>query len=477
MPMMNLIRLYWDNHKIYFVNDLAGPSNHETIFNITDANGLSPDISFGETFSYKIETYNQKLSVEVFADGKTFTSVTNINDVWKNDELYFKAGVYLGVNEHTGTGEGKATFYGLDFAHTKGEGLDGWLTDPVVTPDPTGLVKGTSHADNMNGTDQGDYIHSSGGNDVIHGMDGNDRLYGDAGNDILIGGQGADRLRGGLGDDHFVYEKMSDAGDTIADFSKGDIIDISALRNSFENGGNAMDFATLEKMGYITIHDLKDNTSELLIDVDGLKGSKEAVVLAKIISNDGSIHNDNVIYVGASIPPTTHHTDPGVLPSYERTILGTDGTDDLHGGIKAERLAGHDGNDTLYGGYGDDQLWGNGGNDILIGGAGHDWLKGGEGKDSFKYLSIADAGDLIFDFHKSETIDLSTMLEQFSNGAKNMNFDQLTANGFLQVKDNADGTHNIYVDSDGAKGTAGAVLLATVHGGGDELHNAHSYIV
>jgi hypothetical protein len=53
--------------------------------------------------------------------------------VWNSDTFYFKAGVYLGVNESTGSGEGQASFYGLDFSHGAG-GMGGWDEAPAEEP-------------------------------------------------------------------------------------------------------------------------------------------------------------------------------------------------------------------------------------------------------------------------------------------------------------------------------------------------------
>ncbi len=87
--------------------------------------------------------------------------------------------------------------------------------------------------------------HSGSGNDTLVGNDaanllssgaGNDTLEGGAGNDTLVGGAGADRLSGGAGADVFQFGANSDssttARDIILDFTKGDIIDLSALEAS-----------------------------------------------------------------------------------------------------------------------------------------------------------------------------------------------------------------------------------------------------
>src|SRR5687768_16209356 len=57
-----------------------------------------------------------------------------------------------------------------------------------------------------------------------------DTLKGGAGNDMLIGAGGRDALFGGAGKDLFVFRAMSDRGDTVKDFVKGeDLLDLRTL--------------------------------------------------------------------------------------------------------------------------------------------------------------------------------------------------------------------------------------------------------
>jgi serralysin len=84
------------------------------------------------------------------------------------------------------------------------------------------------------------------GNDafnLLSGEAGADRLYGAGGNDILLGGSGADRLNGGAdfdillggaGNDVFAFDAASFdldglSIDYVADYSRGDLFDFSAL--------------------------------------------------------------------------------------------------------------------------------------------------------------------------------------------------------------------------------------------------------
>jgi Ca2+-binding RTX toxin-like protein len=78
----------------------------------------------------------------------------------------------------------------------------------------------------------------------IVGNAGKNTLKGLGGNDELTGGGAADKLSGGSGSDTFVYLKTTDsrAGktrrDTIADFAKGDRVDLSAIDANPKKAGN-----------------------------------------------------------------------------------------------------------------------------------------------------------------------------------------------------------------------------------------------
>ena len=107
-------------------------------------------------------------------------------------------------------------------------------------------LSGGNAADTLDGGDGDDTLDGGNDNDVLSGGAGNDRLSGGNGNDTLNGGGGADlleggngtdvlaggggndRLQGGNGDDRFVFA-AGGGSDTILDFRKGDLIDLSAL--------------------------------------------------------------------------------------------------------------------------------------------------------------------------------------------------------------------------------------------------------
>jgi Ca2+-binding RTX toxin-like protein len=129
-----LVRLYWENGKLYFANDQAGSNNTEQKFYFVNASGQQPDVSLDERFSYTINAKGDNLEVTIFADGQIYKSVSKINSVWQSDSLYFKAGAYLGANETNGSGYGQTSFYALNFNHN---GTVSTPTQPHTNPTPS----------------------------------------------------------------------------------------------------------------------------------------------------------------------------------------------------------------------------------------------------------------------------------------------------------------------------------------------------
>jgi Ca2+-binding RTX toxin-like protein len=85
-------------------------------------------------------------------------------------------------------------------------------------------------ADRLDGGEGNDNLWGGGGSDSLLGGAGADKLDGSIGNDVLEGGAGADSLIGGAGADRFVYRiDAVGAGDVIADFGAGDVLDVSQL--------------------------------------------------------------------------------------------------------------------------------------------------------------------------------------------------------------------------------------------------------
>lgn len=118
-PDDELVRLYWDAGQVYFVDDKVGSlkKEKEKIFTLKNSFGDIAKVPLGTFFDYSIQIIGMKRIVIVRINGVEFSSVTTISPFWKGKKLYFKAGVYLGQNETTGTGAGTVTFSYVSKAH------------------------------------------------------------------------------------------------------------------------------------------------------------------------------------------------------------------------------------------------------------------------------------------------------------------------------------------------------------------------
>ena len=124
-PDDELARLYYDQGKIYFINDKSGDDMKERTFDLLDGNGqASSKIPLGEKFSYSMIVKSGMLSVSVLHGGKAYSRSEKVGKFWNDSKLcYAKAGIYLGVGKpgsgagNIGTGQGSATFFHLKISH------------------------------------------------------------------------------------------------------------------------------------------------------------------------------------------------------------------------------------------------------------------------------------------------------------------------------------------------------------------------
>jgi hypothetical protein len=479
-----LVRLYYQGGTVHFVNDRS-LSGGEATFRFKNASGQEPNISLGEKFSYMINAKGDRLLVKIFADGQEYVSDTKINSVWQSDTFYFKAGVYLGVNETQGKGWGQTSFYGLDFSHQDGAGLGGWKKFTVDgTPDTSGggttppsdgtdtgnvppppkqtTLTGNDSNNTLMGGDGDQVIYGRKGNDLIDGGRGNDYLWGNEGNDTLIGGMGADTLKGGAGADVFVI-RHKDQVDTVVDLSvqNGDRLDISELLK----GAPGFTQANAFKGGYVQLQQSGSNVN-VFIDTDGSAGStaREHIATLQNIttgvlgsksfilpSDSGSVTPPPVV-----ITPTPTPTTPGGL-----TLTGTSGANTLTGGLGDDIIRGQGGDDVIRGGDGRDQLWGDDGNDYLTGGRGADTLYGGNGSDTFVFNNLNEAGDTIVNFQRSDDINISGIVDQILDDS-DVPVSYLFTHGYLSVTQESATQVGVYIDADGHAGSAQAIKLATL---------------
>jgi len=294
-----LVRLYWENGTVYFVNDQAGASNSEIKFTLKDSTGATPEISLNEKFSYTINAKGSTLDVDVHADGKVYQSSTKINSVWQSDTLYFKAGAYLGTNESNGSGAGQASFYALDVSHNgtvttpPASGLETGRTDPVPTPGPAEPDPELSEGATPTPPSMPDPIPSNpptttktitgdSAADSLRGTSGSDLIDGKGANDTIWAKNGSDILSGGSGEDAFVFDTKpgSTNVDTILDFNPDE--DTIRLNDSvftmLEQGSLSTDNFVIgdgvkDSDDYIIYN---DKTGSLSYDADGA-GAADAV--------------------------------------------------------------------------------------------------------------------------------------------------------------------------------------------------------
>ena len=93
----------------------------------------------------------------------------------------------------------------------------------------------------MFGNGGNDTLEGSLFNDTLEGGLGNDNLIGGSGNDLMIGGEGGDTLTSSsfADQDIFLFNSMSDAGDTIQDFDVfGNLTDVIQFKNSGFNASS-----------------------------------------------------------------------------------------------------------------------------------------------------------------------------------------------------------------------------------------------
>lgn len=112
-------------------------------------------------------------------------------------------------------------------------------------------VLGTIYNDTLIGNRDGNKLNGNAGDDLIDGKMGRDLLLGGDGNDTLVGGSGADTLIGGAGQDRLIggsgigtfrwstkEETLAGVGDSITDFSSGDVLDFKLIDACESRDGN-----------------------------------------------------------------------------------------------------------------------------------------------------------------------------------------------------------------------------------------------
>ena len=128
-------------------------------------------------------------------------------------------------NDRISGGNAADTLYGDDGDDILDGGNDNDMLFGGVGDD---RLDGGNGSDMLDGGAGDDRLDGGNGSDMLDGGAGVDVLSGGNGVDVLAGGAGDDLLRGGTGDDRFVFAAGGGV-DTILDFRRGDLIDLSAF--------------------------------------------------------------------------------------------------------------------------------------------------------------------------------------------------------------------------------------------------------
>lgn len=362
------------------------------------------------------------------------------------------------------------------------------LVTPPPPPPPAEdttdkVISGTDSNDTLSGAAGNDTIKGRLGDDILNGGKGNDYLEGNAGNDVFYGGLGIDKMKGGDGVDKFIYKSASEGGDTIFDFrgNVGEKIDMTDVFASVPNFSADQAFTD----GFLRLAQNGTNV-EIYLDMDGLAGTNAAEVLFLTLASNSL---SNVKATSFILPTTGSVTPPPPPPPVDDnppppppppppvgSTVPTEGNDVLTGTAAKETIQGRGGDDIIKGMDGADTLYGNNGNDRLIGGLGADILKGGDGADTFVFEDILEVGDMILDFRSADFIDLGKLLEDFS-GSVPTTVNQLVADGYLSVQSKGNNVFALNVDTDGAAGSATAVLLTDITVDVGKTFNTSSIVI
>ncbi|MEC8664785.1 MAG: DUF4114 domain-containing protein [Pseudomonadota bacterium] len=186
----------------------------------------------------------------IYNHGKSDERAANINDSEDDIALVYifddgsKDQVVVGSNNHiyhTTTRGGDTTLNGDNKVHV--------VSGLADENDDTTLRIGFEDLPNLGDADYNDVVFDLtvngqtvivplvDDNDIIDGGAGDDYINGGIGDDIIMGGEGADILFGDQGVDTFLYQALSDAGDTIMDFETGpggDILNLTDVLEGFD---------------------------------------------------------------------------------------------------------------------------------------------------------------------------------------------------------------------------------------------------
>ena len=195
----------------------------------------------------------------------------------------------------------------------------------------------------------------------------------------------AENTSGGSAND--VYGYVGSANNSFF----GTTVSINSGANNINNGGNPVLGELLDNGGTVLTRSPLDGSP--LIDA-----GSNALLPADTtdVDHDGNTAETLPLDARGGLRIVGGTVDIGAVEQIlNESINGTDGDNNIIGGLGTDTLSGLGGNDTvdggadndvLYGGNGNDTLLGGADNDTLLGGAGGDLLNGGTGADRAQYI-------------------------------------------------------------------------------------------
>lgn len=158
----------------------------------------------------------------------------------------------------------------------------------------TGVAMGDAYlnVENLLGTNGGDRFYGTDAANNLRGLGGDDRISARGGDDALQGGVGKDSLWGGAGNDDFLFYRLDELGDAIADFGSvaGNDDQIWLSASGLGGGLVAGALSAAQFVTRASDHAAQDTNDRLILttsnktlwfDADG-SGTKAAVLVADL---------------------------------------------------------------------------------------------------------------------------------------------------------------------------------------------------
>jgi Ca2+-binding RTX toxin-like protein len=164
--------------------------------------------------------------------------------------------------------------------------------------------------------------------------------------------------------------------------------------------------------------------------------------------------------------------NPDIINDREnRSLIGSDTADYIHGLDGNDRIDGRAGVDLLSGGNGNDIILGGSGGDILAGGLGQDSLTGGYGRDRFTFTDIAHSvvgrADIVRDFNVADDKIAVDIIDAQAHVAGNQSFEfihsaNFTAEGQIRAVQLSDSSTALRFNISGSGGAEMEIILKNV---------------